>query len=617
MSQVSAPQDPELEDEEFVPEDDSIIGQALRWSLVGFVVIAIGVGAALFLGGEEEVPEEILEKDVGAIEDLVSDDEVLPRVAFRDVTVEAGIDFVHDSGARGEKLLPETMGGGAAFFDYDGDGDQDLLFVNGAPLVPSDEAPAGNRLYANDGSGHFTDVTEGSGLAGSGAGMGVAVADYDADGRVDVFLTGVGASHLYRNTPDGFVDVTASAGVGGPPEQWSTSAGFFDYDGDDDLDLFVCNYVRWSYEIDSKLAFTLNGTDRAYGPPTSYSGTFSRLYQNQGDGTFEDVSAAAGLQVTNPATGAAMGKALGVSFVDFDQDGWTDVAVANDTVQNHLFHNLGNGTFEEIGGTSGLGFDGSGQATGAMGIDIADYRNDGGLGVAIGNFSNEMSSLFVTGDVPLVFSDDAMGEGIGSPSRRHLSFGLFFFDYDLDGRQDLLQVNGHLEESINEVQPSQEYLQPPQLFWNCGPDARSCFMEVPPETAGDLAGTLAGRGSAYADIDGDGDLDVLLVQVGDRPVLLRNDQELGRAWLRVLLRGPAANPNGIGAWVEAVVDGVPLRRQVTPTRSYLSQSELPVTLGLGEESALESLAVLWPGGKRQEVPVPTELQRTLEIEYQD
>jgi hypothetical protein len=598
--------------DELVPEDDTIIAHALRWSLIVIGVVG-GAGALLFLVRRSESSEEVvLEKKVGVIADLETGEALAPDVRFTDVTSELGIDFVHHDGARGEKLLPETMGGGAAFFDYDGDGDQDLFFVNGASLTPGDDMTGpGNRLYRNEG-GRFVDVTEGSGLSGGDYAMGVAAGDYDADGRVDLFTTGVGQNRLYRNTGAGFEDVTLSAGVGGEADRWTTSAGFFDYDRDGDLDLFVCNYVRWSRDIDLKLTFTLNGTDRAYGPPMNYEADFSTLYRNEGDGTFQDVSEAAGIQVRNAATNAPMGKALGVAFVDFDRDGWLDVFVANDTVQNHLFQNQGDGTFVEIGGERGVGYDGNGKATGAMGIDIADYRNDGTLGVCIGNFANEMSSLYVS-DGSMHFSDDAMREGIGSPSRRRLSFGLFFFDYDLDGRLDLLQVNGHLEESINEVQPSQRYLQPLQLFWNAGADRRSTFLEVPNEGAGDLERELAGRGSCYADFDGDGDLDVLVVQVGGRPLLLRNDQELDRHWLRVRLVDSGKNRDAIGAWVILRTGDSVLRRQVMPTRSYLSQSELPVTFGLGAVDTVDSLEIVWPDGETQSV-VPAGIDTEIVIE---
>ncbi len=598
MSGSQAPND------QFVPEDDAVIGRAFKRSLMVIAGVAALVAAVLVLQGDQELEEEVREKDVGPIEDLEAPMEALPTVRFTDVTAAAGIDFSHRNGAAPSsdvKLLPETMGGGAAFLDYDGDGDQDLLLVDSGAFGP---ASAGNALYRNDGQGRFENVTAASGLGGAPYGMGVAVGDHDGDGDVDVFLTGVGGNRLYRNDPGGFTDVTAAAGVGGSPDEWTTSAGFFDADGDDDLDLFVCHYVRWSPEIDADIGYTLNGEDSAYGSPLNYQGTFSSLYRNDGGGAFTDVSAEAGIQVANAATGAPMGKALGVAFRDLDGDGRTDILVANDTVQNHLFLNEGDCRFKEVADRTGFGFDSNGGATGAMGIDAADFRGDGSLGVCIGNFANESSSLYVRQRGRLRFNDDAMGEGIGSPSRLRLSFGLFFLDYDLDGRLDLLQVNGHLDETINEVQPSQTYRQPAQLFWNQGPEARACFTEVPAAETGDLGRDLVGRGSAYADIDGDGDLDVLLCQVGAPPVLLRNDQDLGRRVLRVRLRQPGMNRDALGARVEVDVNGRTLVREVTATRSYLSQSELPLTFGLGAEGVIERVEVIWPDGARQLAPLP-------------
>lgn len=595
--------------------DDEIIGVAFRRSLA--VILGLGAAgalAAVLLRSGPEEPEEVIEKDAGEIETLETDVDALPEVRFTDVTVAAGIDFVHTTGAAGAKLLPETMGGGAAFFDHDLDGDQDLFFVNGRQWPEDGGAAPGHRLYLNDGAGHFKDGSAAAGLGPGGYGMGCAAADVDGDADIDLLITGVGGNQLLRNDGGRFVDATAGSGLGGSPDDWSTSAGFFDMDGDGDLDLFVCHYVRWSRAIDEELAYTLNGTDRAYGPPMNYRGVFSSVYRNDGRGVFEDVSEAAGIHVANPATGEPMGKALGVAFLDVEGDGDVDVFVANDTVQNHLFVNDGRGVFSEEGATTGFAFDRNGGATGAMGIDVGDFRCDGSYGVCIGNFAKEMSSLYVKDPTRLRFTDDAIGEGIGSPSRSRLSFGLFFLDYDLDGRLDLLQVNGHLEESINEVQPSQTYLQRPQLFWNQGPGARRCYTEVPPETAGDLDQELAGRGSAYADIDGDGDQDVLICQVGRRPVLLRNDQALGHRWLRVRVeQAEGGNRHGLGSVVELTTGGRTLRRAVTPTRSYLSQSELPVTFGLGEAGEVEGLAVVWPDGERQEVPLPVELGQELVV----
>ena len=594
-------------------EDDEIIGVAFRRSLAVIAGVGAVVGVIAAMGGDEPEPEVVREKDVGVIETLETEVESLPDVRFTDVTAASGIDFVHTTGAAGSKLLPETMGGGAAFFDHDLDGDQDLLLVNGREWPEGGGAAPGHRLYENDGAGAFTDVSEAVGLGPGGYGMGCAVGDVDGDGDHDLFITGVGGNQLLVRDGGRYVDRTATSGLGGSPDAWSTSAGFFDMDGDGDLDLFVCHYVMWSRAIDEELAYTLNGTDRAYGPPMNYRGAFSSLYRNDGTGVFEDVSEACGIRVQNPATGEPMGKALGIAFLDVEGDGDTDVFVANDTVQNHLFINDGAGSFTEEGARTGFAFDRNGGATGAMGIDVGDFRQDGSYGVCIGNFAKEMSSLYVKDPRRMRFTDDAIGEGIGSPSRSRLSFGLFFFDYDLDGRLDLLQVNGHLEESINEVQPSQTYLQRPQLFWNQGPDARRCYTEVPPETAGDLDVELAGRGSAFADVDGDGDQDVLICQVGRAPVLLRNDQELGRRWLRVRLEQPGANRHALGATVELTIGGVLHRRTVTATRSYLSQSELPVTFGLGAEGEIEGLEVVWPDGEHQELALPIEPDQELVV----
>jgi hypothetical protein len=379
-----------------------------------------------------------------------------------------------------------------------------------------------------------------------------------------------------------------------------------DIDNDGDLDLFVCNYVEWSREMDGEVNYRLVGVGRAYGPPLNFPGTVPYLYRNDGKGRFTDVSASSGVQVRNPATGLPMGKSLGVSPVDLDQDGWMDLVVANDTVQNFVFHNQGDGTFKETGARTGLAFDNNGQTRGAMGIDAARFRNDASLGIAIGNFANEMTALYVSQNTPMLFSDEAIAEGVGPASRLLLKFGVFFWDYDLDGRLDLLTANGHLEEEIAKLQKSQTYAQPAQLFWNAGSDSGASFVAVTPDEAGpDLFQPMVGRGSAYADIDGDGDLDVVLTQSGGAPRLLRNDQHLGHDWLRLKLAGTQSNRDAIGAWVRVRVGGQVLARQVMPTRGYLSQSELPVTFGLGKASRVGDVEILWPGGAAQSLgPVP-------------
>ncbi|MAB82544.1 MAG: RNA-binding protein [Phycisphaerae bacterium] len=594
--------------EELVPADDAIIGRAFWWSLLSIgVVAAIGGGLLLLLMDPVQKSEEIVVKQVRAPETLVPDLEVLPDVRFTDVTLESGIGFVHESGARGDKFLPETMGSGAAFLDMDRDGDQDLLLINAMAWPESKQAaaaPSVMRLYANDGRGQFTDVTASAGIDSEMYGTGVAVGDVDADGLLDFFVAGLGFNRLYRNLGDGrFEDISGSSGVQGDSGAWSTSPAFLDIDGDGDLDLFVPNYVEWSSKTDRELDFTLNGRDRAYGPPIQYRGTHPYLYENLGDGAFRDVSEASGMHVRNPSTGVPVGKSLAVAPIDLDRDGAMDLVVANDTTRNFLYHNQGDGTFVEVGMQSGIAFDGRGSATGAMGIDAAHYRNDALLGIGIGNFANEMTSFYVSDRDPMLFTDEAILEGIGSSTRPLLSFGLFFFDYDLDGRLDLFQTNGHLEEEISQVQPSQRYRQPAQLFWNSGDLDGGCFELVPSDVAGDLSSPIVGRGAAYADIDGDGDLDVLVTQVGARPLLLRNDQELDHHWIRIAVHQDGGNRDAIGAWIELVAGGVTQRRQVMPTRSYLSQVELPITFGLGVMDRIDSLRVVWPDGAIQDIGV--------------
>ncbi len=602
-----APQKPD-DGEEIAHYDDAIIGKAFRWSGLVLILLAITGGGLFFLLKRKPAPPPPKITQIEApVTQSFSGVEV-PKVKFTDITTAAGINFVHNNGAAGDKLLPETMGGGVGFFDFDNDGDQDLLLVN-CTYWP-DKAPAGKQpttavLYQNDGKGNFKDVTAGSGLEVPIFGMAPAFGDFDNDGLVDVFITAVGKNHLFKNLGNGkFKEITAEAGVAGDEKEWSTCATWFDFDNDGDLDLFVGNYVRWSPEIDSQVGWKLVGIGRAYGQPKDFQGTFPYLYRNDGNGKFTDISQGAGIQIKNPATGVPSAKTLGVAAIDVNGDGWTDLIVANDTVQNFLFVNQKDGTFKEMGGRSGIAFDSFGATRGAMGIDAARYRDDNALGVVIGNFANEMTALYVAspGTKEVLFTDEALTEGIGAPSRLPLKFGVFFFDYDLDGRLDILSANGHLEEEISKIQKSQQYRQAAQLFWNCGPTKSGCFAPADSSKAGaDLFTPIVGRGSAYADIDGDGDLDVILTQTGGRPLLLRNDQNLGNHFIRLKLVGAKANRDALGAWVHARVKGKDVSREVTPTRSYLSQSELPITVGLGKETQVDSLEVKWPDGTVQNV----------------
>lgn len=584
--------------EEAAYANDEIIGHAFRRSLIVIVIIAICIGIGFWISQREE-EQEAVERDTyvpPTIDAMATD---IPRVQWTNITAESGITFVHRNGAVGEKLLPETMVGGAAFFDYDVDGDPDLICVSGQDWDGRDKTPS-VVLYRNDGSGKFEDVTSASGFQQSFYGMGVAIGDYDADGDPDVYLTAVGPNRLYRNDEGTFVDVTAAAGVAGDDTCWSSSAGFFDGDGDGDLDLFVCNYVKWAKEIDKKLGFRLDGVGRAYGPPTNFEGSDSYYFRNDGGGKFTDDTVAAGFAV-HSNDGAPLGKALAFIPFDYDRDGNLDVIVANDTVRNFVFRNLTGGKFEEVGSYTGVAYDRAGAATGSMGVDVAHLRGDDAVALVVANFANEMTSLYVASDDPSFFSDETVSEGIGPASLSRLSFGVLFFDYDLDGRPDLLQANGHLEEAINTVQPSQQYKQSAQLFWNKGPDARRCFAEVPAEQLGGLSVPIVGRGLTVADIDGDGDLDALLTQVAGTPLLLRNDQALGHEYIRVRLRNTGNNLDAIGARVELLTARGRQIQYVMPSCSYLCQREPILTFGLGSSAKIEKMTVRWPDGHLQDV----------------
>ncbi len=547
--------------------------------------------------------------------------ETVPDVPFTDITSESHIDFTHFSGAEGDKLLPETMGAGVAIFDFDADGQQDVLFANGTswPWSRQPRLPVPTpHLYRNIGGGRFEDVTTTAGLSGGQQGTGIATGDFDNDGRADIFFAGVGSYRLFHNEGGGrFVDVTRAVGLSCSPEDWSTSAAWVDVDNDGDLDLVVCHYVRWSRGIDQKVNYRLVGVGRAYGPPDNFPGSHPRLFRND-RGHFTDITTVSGLRMTNSATGLPMGKSLGISPVDLDRDGWVDLVVANDTVQNFVFHNERNGRFKEMGAVSGIAFDSYGSTRGAMGIDAARVQEDDQLAIAIGNFANEMTALYVSQRDPMLFSDEAIAQGIGPISRRYLSFGVFFFDVDLDGWLDFLTCNGHIEEAIPRIQKSQSYRQPAQLYWNGrGKGTAAAFVPAGVEKVGAaFLQPIVGRGAAYGDLDGDGDLDVVLTQVDGPPRVLRNDQRLQHHWIRLKLEGRRSNRDGIGASIAVRLAGRTLWRQVEPTRGYLSQSELPVTIGLGREDALREVEIRWPSGIRQiltQVPLDQE-SRVVESE---
>jgi len=510
-------------------------------------------------------------------------------IGFRliDVTRSAGLHFQHNSGTYGGKLLPETLGSGCAFLDYDGDGWQDILLVNGMDWPGHKRQRSTLQLYRNNRDGTFTDVTRKAGLDVEMYGMGVAVGDYNNDGFPDILVTCVGQNRLFKNTGKGtFRDVTHASGLD-RRQAFSTSALWFDFDRDGLLDLFVCNYVKWSPEHD--VFCSLDGKHKSYCTPEAYRGETCWLFHNRGDGTFEDVTANSGIFDSSS-------KSLGVAMFDYDQDGWPDLIVANDTQPNKLYRNAHNGTFKEVAVEAGLAFTADGKARAGMGIDVGDFENSGILGVAITNFDNEMVGLYrALGNG--TYEDIAIPAGVGLPSKNTLGFGCAFLDINLDGVMDLVVANGHIDDTVRNIRGNVGYAQSPQLFLKSGKDT---FRDVSTETGAEFHQPKVGRGLCYGDFDRDGDLDILMTTNNGPAYLYRNDQLAGNKSIRFRLVGTQSNRDAIGALVRIFHAGTSQSRMVRSGSSYLSQSELPLTFGLGTRDKVERVVVQWPNGRTEE-----------------
>jgi len=508
-----------------------------------------------------------------------------PGFRFVDLTSSASIQFRHNSGAYGGKLLPETLGPGCAFLDYDSDGWQDILLVNGTDWPGHKRDRSTLKLYRNNRNGTFSDVTRAAGLDIEMYGMGVAAGDYNNDGYPDLLITCVGQNRLFKNTGKGtFVDVTKSSGLGGR-QALSTSAIWFDFDRDGLLDLFVCNYVKWSPEHD--VFCSLDGKNKSYCTPEAYRGETCWLFRNRGDGSFEDVTASSGVFDSSS-------KSLGVAMLDYDQDGWPDLLVANDTQPNKLYRNQRNGTFKDVAVEAGIAFSAEGKARAGMGVDVADFDNSGTPGVAITNFDNEMIGLYRVSNGN--FADVATQSGVGLPSKNTLGFGCVFLDADLDGALDLAVVNGHIDDTVRNVR-GVGYAQPPQLFLNNG---KGVFHDVAAEIGGGFSQPKVGRGLAYGDFDRDGDLDLLMTTNHGPAYLYRNDQLAGNRSIRFRLVGTKSNRDAIGASLKIFHNGLIQSRLVKGGSSYLSQSELPVTFGVGKQDKVDRLLIQWPSGRTEE-----------------
>lgn len=565
-------------------------------TLVGLTISLMGI-----VGCEKETPVEAV-----PVKEYIQPEEkptfISPggdkdhHLKFTDITAQAGIEYRHETGAFGQKWMPETMGGGGAFFDYDGDDYPDILLINSGYWLghePTGKNQPTSALYRNRGDGTFEDVSESSGLSRlAGYGMGAAIADYDGDGDQDIYVTAVGHNHLLRNDDGVYVDVTEKSGVGvgvtgqSSSWQWSTGAVWVDYDRDGDLDLFVANYVQWTPETD--IWTTLDGKTKSYATPQRYQGTTCVLFRNEGDGRFVDATKQAG--VHNP-----LGKSMSVVTDDFNDDGWPDLMVTNDTQPNFLYINTKKGGFEDEALFAGIAYDENGLARAGMGVSVTDLKNKGQRSIAIGNFSGEPMSLYTQTQAD-TFIDRAGATRLTNPTSDILTFGVLFADMNLDGYEDLITANGHIEPDISATRENWTFAQPVKLFLN---NANGKFVDITDDLGEALRKPMVGRSLAVADIDGDGDLDILVTANGGSPRLIRNDYQGNAHVVRIRLVGPTGNGTAIGARITAVANHQVMTRYITTGGSYLSQSEMTATFGLDVAKSIDKLSIRWPDGTEQ------------------
>jgi enediyne biosynthesis protein E4 len=508
-------------------------------------------------------------------------------VQFVNVAERAGVSFKHENGASPEKFMPETMAGGALIFDYNNDGLPDLFFVNGGSFVDKGVAAgARHRLYRNIGEGKFADVTESSGIGISGFGMGACSADYDNDGWVDLYVTAFGSNRLYHNTGKGtFTDVTPSAGVAAG--LWSTSCAFGDIDNDGDVDLYVTRYV--DFAPDNNRYCTLIENVRSYCHPNVYKGLTDILYRNNGDGTFTDITRAAGVE--------RVGNGLGVVFGDYDDDGWSDIFVANDTSPNFLFHNKGKGVFEEVGLWTGVAVGSDGKPLAGMGTDMGDVNGDGLLDVFVTNLDGQTHSLYKNLGKGL-FADVTFPSGIGEVTLPFVGFGTAFIDYDNDGDLDLVVANGDVIDNVKRLRDSTSYEQLNLLLRN---DGTGRFTSVGPRSGPGFALKKASRALATGDLDNDGDEDLLISNVGGTADVLQNDGGNHKNSILIRTIGSTSNRDGIGARLSLFVGGKVLVRYVKAGSSYLAQNDLRIHFGLGDAQRADRLEIRWPSGARDTI----------------